>query len=73
MPWKLGRSSNLSCPPPVAVDARQVSSQHALASLLIRLRRLPQAQALLARCLERLQARGGAEGGAEGAALEAET
>ncbi|GBF90474.1 hypothetical protein Rsub_03470 [Raphidocelis subcapitata] len=55
-------------------EPSNVSYQHALASLLIRLGQLPAAQALLARCLERLRARGqGGHGGAEASALEAET
>jgi hypothetical protein len=55
----------------------QVSSQHALAALLIRLRQLPQARAVLDRCMERLHPSDGSAGAGRGTtealALEAET
>lgn len=57
------------CNPP------QVSSQHELASLLIRLRQLPAAQAVLARCIDSVKSQDahGARGGTEALALEADT
>ncbi|KAI8469287.1 MAG: intraflagellar transport protein [Monoraphidium minutum] len=57
-------------------DPSKVSSQHALASLLIRLRQLPRAEAVLARCIEHVRARQDAvteRGGTEALATEADT
>jgi hypothetical protein len=60
----------------------QISSQHALAALLINLRQLQPAEALLTKCLERIKQHGGGGGGGGGGmglggtealALEAET